>query len=262
MPLMNLPASVRLVAAISALSCLATAQHRQVSSVAVDPLNPDRVWACNLDNGSVAVVDASSGGLVAEIPVGVHPRSLAFSADGTKVFVANQRGTVPIDVNFVTPFTGTELRGSLSVIDTTSLTVTTTLSNVGVEPYGVAVAPNGKYFAVTGFRSGTVKLYDTTSLAQLVSFQYLRNVNDIPPPFTIADVDSNRDGIADLDQPRGFVIRADSQRIYVTHNKSPFISYLDVTLAPGGAPTAVQLGGKIGVDDYAFDPSSTRRPSR
>src|SRR5213075_641344 len=55
-------------------------------------------------------------------------------------------------------------------------------------------------------------------------------------------------------QPRGFVIRSDSQRLYVTHNKSPFVSYLDVTLNPSGVPTAVSLGGKIGVDDYPFDP--------
>ena len=251
---MKLPILGRLTATICVLSGLAAAQHAQVSAVAVDPTNPDRVWVCNFDNGTVSVVSAATGTLLSEIPVGVHPRSLAFSADGSRVFVANQRGNIPVEVNFVTPFTGTELRGSLSVIDTGALAVTTTMSNVGVEPYGVAVAPNGKYFVVTGFRSGTVKLYDTTSLAELHAFQYLRNVNDIPPPFTIADVDSNRDGVADLDQPRGFVIRSDSQRIYVTHNKSPFVSFLDVTLSPAGVPTAVSLGGKIGVDDYPFDP--------
>ena len=244
----------RSVAAIALLCAPAVAQHAQVSSVAVQPGNSARVWACNMDNGTVGVVDVVNSTLVAEIPVGVHPRAIAFSADGTRAFVTNQRGNVPLDVNFVTPFSGTELRGSLSVIDVGTHTVTTTLTNVGVEPYGVATAPNGKYFAVTGFRSGTVKLYDTTSLAELVSFQYLRNVNDIPSPFTIADVDSNRDGMADLDQPRGFVIRADSQRLYVTHNKSPFVSYLDVTLDVNGVPTAVALGGKILIDDYAFDP--------
>lgn len=251
---------IGLVAAtISFLSAFATAQHAQVSAVAVDPTNPDRIWVCNFDNGTVSVVYGNS---VTEIPVGVHPRSLAFSANGSRVFVANQRGNVPVDVNFVTPFTGSEQRGSVSVISTSSLSVTTTLTNVGVEPYGVAVAPNGKYFVVTGFRSGTVKFYDTTSLSEVLSFQYRRNVNDIPPPFTIADVDSNRDGLADLDQPRGFVIRSDSQRLYVTHNKSPFVSYLDVILNPSGTPTAVTLGGKIGVDDYPFDPVFNPVPVR
>ena len=242
------------LAAAALIAPFARAQHAQVSSVAVDPANPDRVWVCNLDNGTVSLIDVAQGTIAAEIPVGIHPRSLALSADGSRLFVANQRGTVALDVNFVTPFNGSELRGSLSVIDTSSLAVTTTLTNVGVEPYGVAVAPNGKYFAVTGFRSATVKLYDTTSLAPLASLQLLRNVNDIPAPFTIADVDSNRDGMADLDQPRGFVIRSDSQRIYVTHGKSPFVSYLDVTLDVHGVPTGIALGGKIRIDDYPYDP--------
>jgi len=243
-----------LLASSVLLAVPGVAQHAQVSSVAVEPGNSDRVWACNLDNATVSVIDVAHSSIAAEIPVGIHPRSLAFSADGSRVFVANQRGTVALDVNFVTPFTGTELRGSLSVIDTASLSVTTTLANVGVEPYGVAVAPNGKYFAVTGFRSATVKLYDASSLVELAALQYLRNVNDIPAPFTIADVDSNRDGIADLDQPRGFVIRADSQRIYVTHGKSPYVSWLDVTLDASGLPTALALGGKIRIDDYPYDP--------
>lgn len=243
-----------LVACTAVLAATSAAQNAQVSSVAVQPGNPDRVWVCNRDNGTVSVVNVANGSIVAEIPVGVHPRSLAFSADGSRVFVANQRGNVQLDVNFVTPFNGTEMRGSLSVINTATLTVATTLVNVGVEPYGVTVAPNGKYFAVSGFRSGTVKLYDAVTLSQVASLQYLRNLNQIPPPFTMADADSNRDGIADLGDPRGFVIRADSQRIYVTHNKSPFVSVLGVTLNGSGVPTALNLLTKINTDDYPFDP--------
>lgn len=242
-------------AAFSAVLALPLeAQHSQVSAVAVQPGTHDRVWVCNKDNGTVSVIDVATSSIVAEIPVGVHPRSLAFSADGSRVFVANQRGTVAIDVNFVTPFTGTELRGSLSVIDTGTNTVTTTLSNVGVEPYGVALAPNGKYFAVTGLRSATVNLYDATTLQQLVSFQYDHNLNLIAPGLTVADLDSNRDGVADLDNPRGFVIRGDSQRIFVTHLKSPFVSVLDVTLNGSGLPTAVSLAAKVDTDEYPFDP--------
>ncbi len=243
-----------LVACAAMLSPHALAQHAQVSSVAVDPLNPNHVWVCNKDNGTVSVINVPTSSIVAEIPVGVHPRSLAFSADGSRVFVANQRGNVPVTTNFVTPFTGTELRGSLSVINTGTLSVSTTMSNVGVEPYGVAVAPNGKYFAVTGFRSATVKLYNTATLAQVGSFSYLRNLNEIPPPFTMADVDANRDGIADCGEPRGFTIRSDSQRIYVTHDRSPYISVLNVTLDGSGLPTAVALGSKINTDEYPFDP--------
>ena len=241
-------------ACLAIFSSALHAQHAQVSAVAVQPGNPDRVWVCNRDNGTVSVVDVATSSVVAEIPVGVHPRSLAFSADGARVFVANQRGNVPVDVSFVTPFDGTEIRGTVSVIDTTTNSVTTTLTNVGAEPYGVAVAPNGKYFALSTFRSGTIRLYDAVSLNELVSFQYLRNLNEIPAGSTMADADANRDGIADTDNPRGFVIRADSKRMYVTHLKSSYVSVLDVALAPSGLPTGLTLVKKIDTDDYPFDP--------
>lgn len=249
--------SIRITSFVAAAGLFATsavAQHAQVSSVAVHPGNPNHVWVCNRDNGTVSRIDVATSSIVAEIPVGVDPRSVAISHDGTRVFVANQRGDIPHATNFVSGFTGSELRGSISVISTASNTVTTTLSNVGVEPYGLAVAPNGKYFAVTGFRSATVKFYDVVSLSQVASFQYLRDMNVIPNPFTIADVDANRDGVPDLGDPRGFVIRSDSQRMYVTHHKSPYVSALDIALDGNGLPTAVTQAAKINTDEYPFDP--------
>ena len=107
--------------ALGTVAAPLAAQHSQVSAVAVNPNDSSEVWACNRDNNSIAVVDTDTAG-VTEIAVGVKPRSLAFSADGSKVFVANQRGDIPVDVNFVTPFTGSEIRSSVSVIDVSSRT--------------------------------------------------------------------------------------------------------------------------------------------
>ena len=210
---MNLHRALVPACAVVLTTLPVSAQHVRVSAVVVDPTDPDEVWVCNRDNDSVSVVDRGTDPpTVTEIPVGVKPRSLAFSLDGSTVFVANQRGNVPIDRNFVTPFDGSELRGTVSVIDAGTRQVTTTLTHVGVEPYGIAVAPNGAWFAVSGFRSGTIRFYDAASLTHLATHQYLRNLSSIPAPFTMADVDSNRDGLADLGDPRGFVIRADSPR--------------------------------------------------
>jgi 6-phosphogluconolactonase (cycloisomerase 2 family) len=250
------------VCLFAALAATAGAQHAQVSAVAVHPTNASEVWACNRDNGTVAVVDATLGALVAEIPVGVNPRSIAFTPDGTRAYVANQRGNVPVDVSFISPFTGAEIRGTLSVIDTATRTVIQTLDSaqVGVEPYGVAVAPSGKYFAVTGFRSGTLRLFSVASSGQVAGLQFLSNLAEIPPPFTIADADSNRDQIADLGDPRGFTIRSDSARIYVTHNKSPFISVIDVALDPSGMPIGLSIAAKIDTNEYPFDPFFTPTP--
>jgi YVTN family beta-propeller protein len=239
--------------ALTTLTAPLLAQHAQVSAVAVQPNAPGRVWVCNKDNGTVSCIDVASQTIVAEIPVGVHPRSLAFDASGSRLFVTNERGNVPIDRNFVTPFLGTELRGTVSVIDVGTLSLATTISNVGTEPYGVAVAPNNAFFVVSGYRSATLKFYDTTTLAPVASVDYPRNLNNIAFPDTIATLDSNRDGIADLDNPRGFTIRSDSSRIYVTHGKSPFVSVVDFTLDPNGHPVLPTVT-KISLDDYTLDP--------
>ncbi len=232
----------------------APAQHAQVSAVAVQPGAPNRVWACNRDNGTVAVIDVATSTLVAEIPVGSWPRSLAFDATGSRVFVANQRGNFGIGDNEVSGFPAVPLPGSVSVIDVSTLSVQTTMSQVGVEPYGVAVSPNGMWFAVTGMRSGTVKLYDALTLSQRASFEFLRDLSNIPAPFTLADVDADRDGIADTGDPRGFTIRADGTRMYVTHTRSPFVSVLDISIDGFGLPTGITLAGKISTNDYPFDP--------
>lgn len=242
----------------------ASAQHSKVTAVAVDPTDIDRVWVCNRDNDSVSVIDVSTGTALTEIDVGVNPRSLAFDATGSRVLVVNQRGNIPVGENWVTTngFTtgsGT-LRGTISVIDVGTQTLQTTLTNVGVEPYGIALAPNGQYFVVSGFRSGTLKFYDASSLTELVSFQYARNMNFIDEPLpsypvaTLKDVDENRDGIEDLGGPRGFTVRADSQRIYVVHHRSPYVSVVDVALDGSGLPTAATLATKINTDVYPFDP--------
>src|SRR5689334_5163516 len=165
----------------------ASAQHSQVSSVAVQPGDPGRVWVCNRDNGTVALIDVNTGTLLAEVATGVHPTSLCFDQNGTRVFVANRRGNVPIDRNFVTPFDGTELRGTVSVIDVATHAVTATLSDVGGEPYGIATAPNGKYFAVSGTRQGTLKFYDATTLAPLLTLQFPRDLSNLTGGLTMAD---------------------------------------------------------------------------
>ncbi len=240
--------------AIVACAAPALAQHTQVTSVAAQPGNPNRVWTVNRDNNSVAVVDVATSTLVAEIPVGNWPRSLAFNADATKVFVANQRGNIPLDANEITGFPVGAMPGTISVIDVASLSVQTTLAQVGTEPYGVALSPNGKWFAVSAMRTGTVTLYDAATFQQKAAHQYLRNMSDIPAPFTLADVDEDRDGIADTGDPRGFTIRADGARIYVTHFRSPYVSMLDVAVDANGLPTALTYSGKITTDDYAPDP--------
>ncbi len=244
----------RLALAALLLAPASQAQHAQTSAVAVHPQVPGQVWVCNRDNDSVSVINAQSGVATHEIHVGVRPRALAFSLDGSRVYVANQRGNIPITASEITGFGAASIRGSVSVIDTATKNVVSTLTQVGTEPCGLAMAPNGRYFAVTALRSGTVKLFRTSNLGLGAELEYLWDTNHIPAPYTIAQVDSDRDGMADLGEPRAVTIRADSARLYVTHNRSPWVSVLDVTLDANGDPTGLVLSDKISVDDYPFDP--------
>ena len=242
----------RLPLALILITAPLNAQSARVSAIAVDPSQPSLVWVCNRDNDSVSRVDTATANVV-EIDVGVMPRSLVLTPDGAHVLVVNQRGNVPRDVNFVTPFSGNELRGSVSVIDVASTSVIAELSFVGVEPYGIAIDPAGKWFAVSGFRSGTITFVDLATLTPTHTHQYERNLNFLSQG-TIADHDANRDGLADLGNPRGFVIRSDSTRMWVTHNKSPYLSVLDLVLDSGGLVTGTTLAAKIDTNDYPFDP--------
>jgi len=247
------PRAAQLICALGLLAATPLAQTR-VSAVAVNPLNPGEVWVCNRANDSVSVVDVVSESVI-EIEVGVWPRSLAFSPDASRVFVANQRGNVPVEKTFLTPFDGTEIRGSISIIDTTTMTVTQEITDCGTEPYGLVVAPNDQYFAVTMHRTGAVKFYDIDAPhSELATLQYDRSLNVIPAGKTLSDVDSNNDWIPDLDEPRAMVITADSTRAFVTHNTPGYVSVVDITLDGSGHPTSATLNTKIDLNLYPFHP--------
>jgi DNA-binding beta-propeller fold protein YncE len=149
------------------------------------------------------------------------------------------------------------------VIDTATMHGATTLTDrSGVEPYGVALSPNGVLRRVRLPLGHGQVLRRPRRCSACSSSTSTCDLNDIPPPFTIADVDANRDGIADLGEPRGFTIRADSSRIYVTHNRSPYVSVLDVTLDANGLPTAAPttLGARSTSTTTPSTRSTTRTP--
>ncbi|MFT5464107.1 MAG: YVTN family beta-propeller protein, partial [Planctomycetota bacterium] len=189
------------------------------------------------------------------------PRSLAFTPDGATLFVSNQRGNVEVTKHFVSPFDGTERRGTVSVIDTASRSLIATLDDVGTEPYGLVVAPNGLWFAVTGFRSNTVRFYTAAApYAELVRFAYDADPNFIAPGLTVADIDRNGDLVPDLAEPRAITIQSDGLRAYVTHTTSGFVSALDLTLDGGGLPTSAALAVVIDLNDYGLHPTGNPIP--
>ena len=244
------------------LAPAAVAQHVKVNSLGLQPGNPTRLWVCNRDNDSVSVINLTTNAVVAQIPVGVDPRTIAFSADGSRAFVTNKRGNISRDANEITGFPAGSQPGTVSVINTSTMAVQTTLAGAGVEPYGVAMAPNGKYFVVGAHRSSTLHFYDAATLVEVARLDYPADLSKITAPLTMADVDANRDGIPDLGSPRGFTIWSDSSKLVVTHHKSPYLSVVNVALNAQGIPTGATVASKISTDDYDLDPVFNPTPVR
>ena len=129
-------------------------------------------WVAMSRSNTVAVFDAETKKLVKEIPVGVAPFAVAYSARHHAVYVSNRGGrrakaaetTAPSSGTEVLtdPITGTAISGTVNVIDVT------TDSNrevaVGRAPSGLALSKDEGILAVANGHSDSVSLIDTNSL--------------------------------------------------------------------------------------------------
>jgi YVTN family beta-propeller protein len=104
--------------------------------------------AVNPDSNTVSLIATSSLEKLAEIPVGVDPRSVTIAPDDATAFVANQ---------------GSD---DLSVIDITTRSIQATL-RVGDRPVSVALSPDGRFLAVAEFGEDRVRFLERLTLATL-----------------------------------------------------------------------------------------------
>lgn len=96
----------------------------------------------------VAVIDTKTFALLQVIEAGSDPEQFDLSADGRRLFVANE------DI------------ATVSVVDLESGAVIKRIK-VGREPEGVAVAPNGQWVLVTNESDNSISVIDTRSLEVL-----------------------------------------------------------------------------------------------
>lgn len=119
------------------LSVVDSLNIRSISSVAADPLGRGFgvATAIPIDSGSnlgkVVFFDPISRSVLKTIDVGYHPDSIKFSADGTKLFIANEGEPITQagGVNFDRP-------GSLSVVDISGIMSSGQLSALGAAQVG------------------------------------------------------------------------------------------------------------------------------
>jgi hypothetical protein len=133
----------------------ATSAIRDASSTAVDPLGRGFgavsliPTANGTATGKVGFFDYRSGsaGALVTVDVGFHPDSIVFSADGTKLYVANE--------GEFTSGGATDAPGSISIIDLSSINVAgdlAGLTNAAVQTYDFQASNLGTGVSLSGLR--------------------------------------------------------------------------------------------------------------
>src|SRR4030095_7736135 len=104
------------------------------------------LWATNKTLNDVAVFDASTGDVIASIPVGVMPIGIIAARDTGKVYVSN------------------ETSGSVSVISKETLSVTSTINlGPGTKPHHMNASSDGRYVFVAEFSTNKIARIDTAT---------------------------------------------------------------------------------------------------
>jgi len=145
------------------LSAQATTIKRSSSAIAV---TADGAFCLvvNPDSNSLSLIDTVTQEKVAEIGVGVDPRTVAVDDAGERAYVAN-RGS-----------------DSVSVVDLTTRQVITEVS-IGDRPYGGVVSPDGNRLYVAEQGAGRVTTLDTTTFEAINTLP----VADRPSGLAISD---------------------------------------------------------------------------
>lgn len=193
-------------------------------------ITPDGTKALISDTGLglVYIFDIASRTFTGTITVGTTPEGLAITPDGKRAFVTN--------------FTS----NTVSVIDLTTLIVTTISSALFAGPLDVAITPDGSKALVTNNSNNSVVVIDTTtfSLTPITGLGTDPQGIDITPDgktayvghdvsiISIIDVASNSliENITNISfsQPRFPTITPDGTRVYIPNNGSNTISIIDV----------------------------------
>jgi YVTN family beta-propeller protein len=189
------------------------------------------VYVVNVGSNDVSVIDATTNGVVATIPVAQQPNGIAVTPDGQRVYVSS----------FLTD--------SVAVIDAATRAVVGSIP-VGVEPVGVAVSPDGARIYVANRGSNSVSVIDRATDVVVATVDdgvgpgsngialtpdgtraYVNNAfSRQPGTLSVIDTDTAMvvAGIEVAPNPKRVAIAPDGRTAYVGNFRSWNISVVDV----------------------------------
>lgn len=176
-------------------------------SAVVSPDNT-RLYVTNTNDNTISAIDTTSNSVIATLSVGTglgaSPTGITITPDGSHLYVAASNG--------------------ISVIDTASNTVTTTIALIGGLPNGIAMSPDGTrtYAALAGGNGVAVINNATNTLVQTVALGSGTN-------------------------PNGIVVSPDNTKVYASALNGKTVSVIDV------ASLAVTATVPVGTRLYGID---------
>lgn len=219
-------------------------EHRRPHGMAWLP-DGQRAVVTAEGSGSLLVVDAIGGGILAALPTRQEvSHMVALTSDGRRAFVANIRSgsvtavdleklevlaSVPTGAGAegvaVTPNGGqvwvtNRAADTVTVLDAQSLEVLITLPSPAF-PIRAAVTPDGTRVLVTGARSGDLKVFDATS----------RTLARTVPLGVAATETAGRlfgDAFGSSSVPIGVVVSGDGRHAFIAHANADVITVLDL----------------------------------
>ena len=108
----------------------------------------DLLLVVNPDSNTITLIDANTLTLISEVTVGIDPRSVTVSPNGTRAYIAN-RGS-----------------DSISVLDLDDRAVIAEIP-IGDQPVGISISPDGNLLAITEAGIDQVRLMDPLDLSTL-----------------------------------------------------------------------------------------------
>ena len=181
----------------------------------------------------IGIVDIAEGRIVNVLQAGTDPEQVAISADGTRVFVANEDAALASIVEIATG----EILAELPV---------------GGEPEGVTRSPNGAWVYITSEEENRVSVIDTEALEVIASFDVgaRPRSSNFSPDSTRAYVTAENGGTVSV------VDTADHTVIETIELTGELIRPMEVRVSPDGGRLYVSTGrGRLimAIDTATYD---------